>query len=273
MEKFQAIYPSLHLQPYVKQYWFLSADELTNGSQRAIPSGYIALSFKRSGEIFSVCENRFLPNACIFGQSTIPNNFHFNSFDIIMVLFQPLGAKVFFDMSMSDFKDQNIDIKDLSDLNILELKDRLMNCFDNQECICWIEQFLSERLSRFDNEKYCRLLPALNLITSNTTDLSKLAHETCLGYKQFKRIFTENIGLNPKEYIQIYRFSKSLNTLRVSSNTTLNDLAYTCGYYDKSHLIKDFKALSGYTPAEFIQQSDPYSPSMSLFQSFFIKAK
>lgn len=273
MEKFQAIYPSEHLQPYVKQYWFLAAEELANGSQKAVPSGCITLSFKRSGEIFSVLENKFLPNACIFGQSTIPNSFHFNSFDIIMVLFQPLGAKVFFDMPMSDFKDQNIDIRDLSDLNILELENRLINCFDNQECIDWIELFLSERLSRFNNEKYYRLLPALNLIESNTTDLNKLADATCLGYKQFKRLFTENIGLNPKEYIQIHRFSKSLNIIQITPHTTLNDLAYCCGYYDKSHLIKDFKALSGYTPAEFIQQSDPYSPSMSLFQSFFINAK
>lgn len=151
MEKFQAIQPSEHLQPYVKQYWFLSAEGLANGSQRTIPSGCIALSVKRSGGIFSVFENRFLHNACIFGQSTIPNSFYFNSFDIIMVLFQPLGAKVFFDMPMSDFKDQNIDIRDLSDLNILELGDRLISCFNNQECIDWIELFLSERLSRFDN--------------------------------------------------------------------------------------------------------------------------
>lgn len=273
MEKFQVIQPSQHLQPYVKQYWFLSAEELANGSQRTIPSGCIALSFKRSGKIFSVFENRFLPNACIFGQSTIPNSFRFNSFDIIMVLFQPLGAKVFFDMPMSHFKDQNIDIKDLSDPNILRLEDLLMNCTDNQQCVYWIEQFLLKRLSKSNDERCKRLIPALNLIASNATDLSKLASETCLGYKQFKRLFFESIGLNPKEYIQIYRFSKTLNRLQATPNATLNGLAEHCGYYDKSHLIKDFKALSGYTPAEFIQQSDPYSPTMSLFQSFFINAK
>lgn len=273
MEKFQAIQPSQHLQPYVKQYWFLSANGLTNGSQRAIPSGCIALSFKRSGEIFSVRENRFLSNACIFGQATIPNNFLFNSFDLIMILFQPLGAKVFFNMPMSEFKNQNINIGDLSNTNIFELENLLMNCIDNQQCVYWIEQFLLKRLSGFDNEKLRRLLPALNLIASNITDLSKLANETCLSYKQFKRLFTENIGLNPKEYIQIHRFSKALNILQSTPSTTLNDIAYSCGYYDKSHLIKDFKILSGYTPTEFIMQSDPYSPSISLFQSFFINAK
>lgn len=273
MEKFKAIQPSQHLQPYIKQYWFLSADGLIDGVQRAIPSGSIALSFKRSGEIFSVHENSFLSNACVFGQSTIPNNFRFNSFDLIMILFQPLGAKVFFDIPVSEFKDQNIDIRDLNNPNILELENRLMDCFDTKQSIYWIEQFLLKQLSRFDNDKQQRLIPALNLIATNSTDLSKLAHETCLGYKQFKRLFTENIGLNPKEYIQVYRFSKALNLLQANHCTTLSDLAEHCGYYDKSHLIKDFKRLSGYTPTEFISQSDPYSPFMSLFQSFFINSK
>lgn len=103
--------------------------------------------------------------------------------------------------------------------------------------------------------------------------MGKLTNETCLGYKQFKRLFIENIGLNPKEYIQIRRFSKALNILQVTPKITLTNLAFYCGYYDKSHLIKDFKTLSGYTPTEFILQSDPYSPAISLFQSFFINAK
>lgn len=272
MEKFEAIQPSQFLQSYVKQYWFLSNDGSIGGSQRAIPSGYVALSFKRKGDIFSVRDNKYLPNACVFGQSTIPSNYSFNSFDFIMILFQPLGAKAFFDMPLSEFKDHNIDIRDLNNPSILELEKRLIDCTNNKECVYWIEHFLLKQLNRFNNDKLQRLIPALNLITTNSTDLSKLAHETCLGYKQFKRLFTENIGLNPKEYIQVYRFSKVLNILQ-ANRSTLNDLADHCGYYDKSHLIKDFKILSGYTPTEFISQSDPYFPYMSLFQSFFIYSK
>lgn len=272
MEDFRTVQPSQYLQPYVKQYWFLSANELIDGKQRSMPSGCIGLSFKRSGEIFSIGENRFLPSACIFGQSTVPSNFHFNSFDLIMVLFQPLGANAFFDISMNELKNKNIDIRDLSDPGILELEDRLMNCFNDQQCVDYIEQFLLERLICFDNEKLKRLYPVLRLICSNTTDIGRLANEACLGYKQFKRLFSENMGINPKEYIQIYRFSKSLNILQTIPDTTLTDLAYACGYYDKSHLIKDYKSLSGYTPTELMKKSDPYSPDTLLFQSFFINS-
>lgn len=39
---------------------------------------------------------------------------------------------------------------------------------------------------------------------------------------------------------------------------------------DKSHLIREVKFLSGYTPNEFLSNADPYSDNRSLFQSFFV---
>ena len=70
MERFEVILPSTCMKAYVKEYWFLSASKLTNAGQRAVPSGCIALSFKRGGDIFSIREGCTLPSACVFGQTT-----------------------------------------------------------------------------------------------------------------------------------------------------------------------------------------------------------
>ena len=37
------------------------------------------------------------------------------------------------------------------------------------------------------------------------------------------------------------------------------DLAYTNGYADQSHLIREFKKLCGYTPLSLLEVSNPYS--------------
>ena len=37
------------------------------------------------------------------------------------------------------------------------------------------------------------------------------------------------------------------------------DLAYTSGYADQSHLIREFKKLCGYTPLSLLEVSTPYS--------------
>lgn len=152
----------------------------------------------------------------------------------------------------------------------MELEDRLMNTVDNYTCVYWIEQYLLKCIYRFDDYNIKRLQPVMTSVFAGETDVITLAGKACLGYKQFKRIFTENVGLNPKEFIRIKRFSKALHLLQSGSARSLSDISYQCGYYDKSHLIKDMKLLSGYSPSQITENSDSYSDYKSLFQSFFI---
>jgi len=190
-----------------------------------------------------------------------------------MVVFNPIGAKAFFRMPMNELSGKSVALDALSNPNIMELEDRLMGIVDNQTCVYWIEQFLLNRIQLFETYNYKRLDATLKAIDSGETEISLLAQTACLGYKQFKRIFEENIGLNPKEFLQINRFSRTLHTLQTQPLISTNELAYKFGYYDKSHLIKDFKTFSGYTPSQFLSNCDPYSDDMSLFQSFFVDIK
>jgi Transcriptional regulator containing an amidase domain and an AraC-type DNA-binding HTH domain len=110
----------------------------------------------------------------------------------------------------------------------------------------------------------------MHSINNGESCIQTLAQTACLGYKQFQRIFDENIGLHPKEFLQVNRFSKASHALQTHPTITLDDLANAYGYYDKSHLIKDFKKLAGYSPSQLSSNFDPYSDYMSLFQTFFI---
>jgi len=174
---------------------------------------------------------------------------------------------------MNELNGQSIALDALSDPHIMELEDRLMDIADNQTCVHLIEQFLLKRLYQFEEYNYKRLTSVISAINYRENNVSALAHEACLSQKQFKRIFTDYIGVTPKEFLQITRFTKTTYTLQTQPKMSLNELAYKCGYYDRSHLIKDFKIFSGYTPTEFLANCDPYSDYKSLFQSFFIDTK
>lgn len=269
MESFQVIQPSVLLASYVKQYWFLSAD-VELGSQRFIPGGSVGLCFNRGENVCSFSDGRLFPKFYISGQAIEYADLYFTSFDIIMVIFQPIGARAVFGLPMDELTTLHIPIDVLGDSQLMELEDRLLSASDNQTCVYWIEQYLLNRIYRFDEYNMKRLLAAMTSIYSGETDLVALAGKACLGYKQFKRIFTEYAGLNPKDFIRISRFSKALNFLQTRAVINLNDISDRCGYYDKSHLIKEMKSLSGYTPSEVIRNSDPYSDYKSLFQSFFL---
>ena len=40
---------------------------------------------------------------------------------------------------------------------------------------------------------------------------------------------------------------------------SLTTLAYDCGYYDQSHMINEFKMMSGMTPKQYFAMCEPTS--------------
>ena len=47
------------------------------------------------------------------------------------------------------------------------------------------------------------MMTTVQNINEGEGNISVLSQTACLGYKQFKRIFAEYVGLNPKDFIQI----------------------------------------------------------------------
>jgi AraC-like DNA-binding protein len=241
------------------------------GRQRTIPSGYAGLLLNRGGNIYSD-EYRLFPKSYLFGQSVKPVDMCFDNLNLIMVIFKPLGVRILFNIAGYELKGQYVEL-DLLGWQFKELENLLSQIQDEKTIASLIDAFLLNHPYKPLDYNYKRLIPAIQSIESGEYNISQLADKSCLGYKQFKRLFAEYVGLNPKEFIQINRFSKTLRLLQTSSATSLSEIANKCGYYDKSHLIRDVKSFSGYTPNQFLANADPYSADRSLFQSFFVDIK
>lgn len=274
MEQFQIIQPSELLRPYVKQYWFLVIDNTKQSSQRYIPSGCAMLSFHRGDRIYSTLHQEMQPRSGLCGQSVdYTDAIYSSNLNLIAIVFQPIAARAIFDIPMSDIRDKNIDIDLLGDISLVDLSKRLMEIKDNYQCVSLIEKYLFKKLYSSTSERFDRINKVVQSINDGRQDIAELSQLACLGYKQFKRVFAEYAGLNPKEFLQIVRFRKTLYSLHSGSQTCLSRLACDWGYCDKSHLIKEFRSFTGYTPKEYLSICDPYSEYMSLFNSIFINGE
>ncbi len=264
METFQILQPSALLAPYVKHYWFLTADSGLQASERVIPNGLMSLMFHRGERLFSSSSKQLQPRAFLSGQGTgFTDLFYSGHIDLISVVFQPVGAKAFFDLPLMELNGQSIAVDDLSDPQLLELKKRLFDTVDIHVCVLWIERFLLNRLVTLATHNLKRIHAVLQSIYSGQQNMGALAKTACLSYKQFKRIFAEYVGANPKDYLRVVRFQKALHVLQMQPAIPPTHLAYECGFYDQSHLIKEFKAFSGYTPTEYSRICAPYSDYFS----------
>jgi AraC-like DNA-binding protein len=264
MESFQIIQPSALLSPYVKHYWFMTVNSENKSSERVIPNGMMCMMFHRGERIFSSSENQLQPRAFLSGLNTTYTDLSYNGIiDMISVEFRPAGAKAFFKMPMTELNGLTVTIEALSDPQLVELEKLLSDTSDHKTCVSLIEKFLFQRFYCLEAHNLKRMDAVVQSIYSGQQNIDMLANAACLGYKQFKRIFADYVGINPKEFLRIVRFQKVLQTLQNQPCISLTQLTYQCDYYDQAHFIKDFKQFSGYTPTEYLEICAPYSDFFS----------
>ncbi len=239
MDSIEVIQPSTELSPYIKNYWFLKA-KTVNQVQSIIPTGNINLYFHRGNQLLLESSNSFLPNIFICGQSTTYSNVIQSGItDMICVVFQPSAARMFFKEPMSELKGQSVDLDLLTNSGISELGKRLQGTFDNRVCVSLIESFLEKEYLYSKEYNLKKVTAIVNAVDVGNVNIENLTTISCLSYKQFKRIFAEYVGLNPKEFMRIVRFQRVLHVLQTTPNINFTELTYICEYYDQSHLINE----------------------------------
>jgi len=69
--------------------------------------------------------------------------------------------------------------------------------------------------------------------------------------------FRREAGLPPKTMARIIRFSRLLGRAATTNPVRWDRLAAECGYYDQSHLNRDFREFAGTTPADYLARRQP----------------
>ncbi|MBZ4322256.1 helix-turn-helix domain-containing protein [Streptomyces huiliensis] len=83
----------------------------------------------------------------------------------------------------------------------------------------------------------------------DVTRIGDLARETGWSRRRLQQAFQRHVGVAPRDVASLTRFRRTLETLvRAPAGLPHAALAARCGYYDQSHLIREFKAVTGLTP-------------------------
>jgi AraC-like DNA-binding protein len=258
--------PSFPLSLFVKQYWAID-DCLPDGKehiQRIIPNGLMDLTFYLGNRPRALDKDKYLQeNSILSGQQK-------SFYDIVVsgklsmfsISFQPHGAKMFFDVPSNEFFDQNVPLRCLVRNTITELEHNLFVAGSFEGKICIVEKFLMNQLGmNFKEHEIKRIAQSIALINhaKGMITIEKLSSASCLSRKQYERTFLTSIGTSPKKFLRTIRFQNSLYEKQKNKNVSLTELAYNCGYFDQSHMIHDYRLLSGKTPFQYFSECEPYS--------------
>lgn len=172
----------------------------------------------------------------------------------VRVDFMPGGLFRLLGVPMYQLFDSGFDMLDFFGPSMKGINERLRNTPDLEEAKNIIEDFLLDKISKlkssipFDSAIYMMLKSRGSMSIEETASLA------CLSVKQFERKCKERIGMNPKQYARILRFSKAYRMHESSPELKWIDIAYESGYYDQMHMIKDFKEFAGVNPSVIEQE-------------------
>lgn len=172
----------------------------------------------------------------------------------IRVDFLPGGLFHLLNIPMHELLDEGFDALELFGSEMKDINDRLRETSDLGEGKDIVERFLLKRVSGLNE-----ILPfdsaMLALLRNNgAIPIEKVADLSCLSVKQFERKCKERIGMNPKMYARILKFSNAYRLHEASPHLRWIDVAYQAGYYDQMHMIRDFKTFAGVNPTVIEQQ-------------------
>lgn len=250
--------PSEILNDYVKQYWILETEiSDKNVGCRVTPIGTVEIMFhyktsfavkKSSGEEY------YQPRSFVSGiSSQFSDVMVRDQAGVIAVTFHPFGAYHFFDFPLSEIEEQAVSLDCICRKELNSIEEQLSEASSTEGRIVLIEKFLKSRLKERKSNDVLLIRGAVNIINKsrgriNSLELSKKLY---VEPKNLERKFSSLIGKMPKQFIKIVRCNNVMNSLISGSYENLTRLAYENGYFDQSHMIKDFKSFSGCTPGEF----------------------
>jgi len=254
--------PSEPVSRFVDYLWWLS-DSPAHAHERIVPTGTPELVINLHDDAFDIRSapeasvRRFsgaMVSGCYSKYFVIDTRAHAS---LLGVHFKPGGARAILGLPLSELADRHVDLEVLWGPRARELRERLGNAARIEARFQIIESELRKRLPR-DSQlgAHPAVTIALHHLANERHPVGEIARELGLTGRRFIELFGAEVGMTPKLYGRVQRFQSALRHSR-RAGPQWTELALDAGYYDQSHLIRDFVSFSGFSPSELLCHAAP----------------
>jgi AraC-like DNA-binding protein len=174
--------------------------------------------------------------------------------EVISIVFRPYGLAPFLQDSMRGVPGAVWNMADLLGSSPERIEERLQEEADVQRKFALLEQELLSLMSdRF--RLSADLHDAVDMLMRHKGAISvrELCERTQLSERTLERQFKDRIGISPKHFAKLRRFQHALQHIKTTDRDMLT-AALQAGYYDQSHLHKEFLALTGAAPSAYVRK-------------------
>lgn len=247
---YKEFFPGKKLSHIISTYWFFESLSSCTESN-ILPDCSMDIIFNFGNSFYS--KDKINNNDIII--TGMMTNFHRLFMEknsrLFGIRFKPLGLNHFLNFGFGAIKN------DIINLNSV-IPDYYHNKFRNifllekyNDIIDYFEMVFIDILNTVSYSIDFEVALALRNIYSSTIPTVGEIYKTInISQRYMEMKFKREIGINMKEFINIDRFLKAKKEI-YQSDKNLTEIAVDNGYYDSSHMIKDFKKYTGSSPKKW----------------------
>ncbi len=250
--------PKPPLSNFVRMLWYYEGYEAVHTKERILPTGTIELIVNLREDVTRIYDPRDTTKCTTYKGLSISGLLtEYAVIDtdeqmhVMGLHFAPGGGFPFFDLPLSEFKDQHVSLEDVWGPSARSLRERLLAIPTVEGQFDLLEAALLERMRTFEYHKTIQF--ALHQMHQKRTQtISELVDAIGISSRRFIQLFSAQVGLTPKLFCRVLRFQQVVQGIGGTGEVELADLALDCGYFDQAHFVHDFKAFSGISPTEYL---------------------
>jgi AraC-like DNA-binding protein len=251
--------PPPPLAEFIERFWY-SSDAPPHQKVRIVPNGTMVLVFNLDEDELGIYDTDQPGSYKSFSGAFFSGAYAWPLFvdtreHVVGVHFKPGGAFRFLGIPASELTDTHVDLEVLWGRSAQDFREQLCAAGNPAKRFRVLEEALVARLEN-TLEEHRAVRAALDIFGRDAGEARTrdLAAHLGLSQRHFIKVFSNQVGITPKQFGRVQRFQRAVDLTRSSSNPDWADIAAACGYFDQSHLIHDFQTFSGLSPTEFHRQ-------------------
>lgn len=260
--------PKPPLSKFVDTLWLYESDVSKHNPEHILPTGTLELVINlRQNELLFHDSERV--NASRFSGAVL-SGAHGHRFaphatekiTIIGVHFKPGGAFPFLGLPAGELVDTHVDLQTIWGASASHLRSRLCEAGTSAERFQLLQDALLNRLCHGVEQHYA-VSTALEMFGKNKgrQTVRETAKYLGLSQRRFIQVFSAEVGMTPKLFSRIRRFQQSRRLIHNNPIPNWASLALDLGYFDQSHLIREFQEFAGSSPADYLHRHQNFVKS------------
>jgi AraC-like DNA-binding protein len=252
--------PRWPLSDFVELLWLYDGATPTHDRERLMPTGSMDIVINLMDDEIRVYANDDPASVRRFRGSVFvgPHSEYFvidtaEQARVAGICFKPGGAFVVIRPPAVELQNSHVGLHDLWGRAASDIRERLLEARTPDDKFRAMEDCLLAQLAR-PLARHPAVEYALGEIQARpgAQTVSAITDRIGLSPRRFIQVFSEQVGYTPKLFCRVRRFQQVLHAIHGRRSVDWADVALSCGYFDQSHFIHDFRAFSGISPTSYL---------------------